>query len=235
MHGYSVYATFSRGPSRHRRRAVLRAAHAIVHRQAAALQRIWESRVPAGRARLREVCLSRRRRDEHVRAESSRAAACDRHDRRNVVVLVGLRSRALRRAAVRHGAPRTALWHDPRRRQRTAGCAHACALRAAATPRAARSRRRSPRNPTSTPSFPEASMRSIVVTGASSGIGAALARRAAATGWRVLAVARRADRLEALAREIQCDDAGRRRARPAKRRRRSSSARCAHLGGSTCS
>jgi short-subunit dehydrogenase len=45
-------------------------------------------------------------------------------------------------------------------------------------------------------------MRSIVVTGASSGIGAALARRAAAGGWAVLAVARRGDRLEALAREI---------------------------------
>jgi short-subunit dehydrogenase len=44
-------------------------------------------------------------------------------------------------------------------------------------------------------------MRSIVVTGASSGIGAALARRAAAAGWGVLAVARRPDRLEALARE----------------------------------
>jgi short-subunit dehydrogenase len=55
------------------------------------------------------------------------------------------------------------------------------------------------------PSFPEASMRSIVVTGASSGIGAALARRAAASGWRVLAVARRADRLEALAQEIHCE------------------------------
>jgi short-subunit dehydrogenase len=48
-------------------------------------------------------------------------------------------------------------------------------------------------------------MRSIVVTGASSGIGAALARRASATGWRVFAVARRADRLEALRREIQCE------------------------------
>jgi short-subunit dehydrogenase len=45
-------------------------------------------------------------------------------------------------------------------------------------------------------------MRSIVVTGASSGIGAALARRAAAHGWAVLAVARRGDRLEALVREI---------------------------------
>ncbi|HEX8807199.1 MAG TPA: SDR family NAD(P)-dependent oxidoreductase [Candidatus Aquilonibacter sp.] len=44
-------------------------------------------------------------------------------------------------------------------------------------------------------------MRSIVVTGASSGIGAALARRAAVAGWSVLAVARRADRLDALARE----------------------------------
>lgn len=46
-------------------------------------------------------------------------------------------------------------------------------------------------------------MRSIVITGASSGIGAALARHAASNGWAVLAVARRADRLETLAREIR--------------------------------
>ncbi|MGA7747814.1 MAG: SDR family NAD(P)-dependent oxidoreductase, partial [Candidatus Aquilonibacter sp.] len=42
-----------------------------------------------------------------------------------------------------------------------------------------------------------------MITGASSGIGAALARHAASNGWAVLAVARRADRLETLAREIR--------------------------------
>jgi NADP-dependent 3-hydroxy acid dehydrogenase YdfG len=45
----------------------------------------------------------------------------------------------------------------------------------------------------------------VVVTGASSGIGAATARLFREHGWDVLAVARRTDRLQALSAEIGCD------------------------------
>jgi short-subunit dehydrogenase len=45
-------------------------------------------------------------------------------------------------------------------------------------------------------------MKTAVVTGTSSGIGEALVRRMAVDGWRVLLVARRQERLEALANEI---------------------------------
>ena len=47
--------------------------------------------------------------------------------------------------------------------------------------------------------------RRVVVTGGSTGIGEATARLLAKRGWRVVAVARRRERLEALAEQIGCE------------------------------
>ena len=55
------------------------------------------------------------------------------------------------------------------------------------------------------PTAPSIPRRTLIVTGASSGIGRELARQAARAGFAVVAVARRADRLEMLAAEIAAE------------------------------
>ncbi|QCU78213.1 SDR family oxidoreductase [Citricoccus sp. SGAir0253] len=57
----------------------------------------------------------------------------------------------------------------------------------------------------STEHTPSPDRRRAVVTGASTGIGAATVRQLATVGWSVLAVARRGDRLRALAGDTGCD------------------------------
>ena len=54
-------------------------------------------------------------------------------------------------------------------------------------------------------SVPMSISRRVVVTGASTGIGWATARLLAQRGWKVVAVARRRERLEALAQQIGCE------------------------------
>src|SRR3954470_16920283 len=48
----------------------------------------------------------------------------------------------------------------------------------------------------------ESKMKTILITGATSGFGAATARRFARDGWRIVATGRRAERLRALADEL---------------------------------
>lgn len=58
---------------------------------------------------------------------------------------------------------------------------------------------------TSPAGSPAGAGRRVIITGASTGIGAATVRRAVGAGWKVLATARRAERLAALAEETGCD------------------------------